>query len=37
VYKSFDQAKEYVLAGREELRKAWETKQRRPAAKAAKA
>lgn len=37
VYKSFDHAKEYVLASREELRKAWEAKQRRPAAKAAKA
>jgi 5-methylcytosine-specific restriction endonuclease McrA len=37
LYKSFDHAKEYVLATREELRKAWEAKQRRPAAKAAKA
>jgi 5-methylcytosine-specific restriction endonuclease McrA len=37
VYKSFDDAKAYVLAGREQLRKAWEAKQARPAAKAAKA
>jgi hypothetical protein len=37
VYKSFEHAKEYVLASREELRKAWEAKERRPAAKAAKA
>jgi 5-methylcytosine-specific restriction endonuclease McrA len=37
VYKSFEDAKAHVLAGREELRKAWETKQARPAAKAAKA
>jgi len=37
LYKSFDDAKEHVLAGREELRKAWESKQARPAAKAAKA
>ena len=37
VYKSFEDAKAYVLAGREELRKAWESKQARPAAKAAKA
>ena len=37
VYKSFDHAKEYVLASREELRKAWEAKQKRPTAKAAKA
>jgi 5-methylcytosine-specific restriction endonuclease McrA len=37
VYRNFEHAKEYVLAGREELRKAWEAKQRRPAAKAAKA
>ena len=37
IYKSFYEAKEYVLAQREELRKAWEAKQRRPTAKAAKA
>ena len=37
VYKSFDDAKAHVLAGREELRQAWEAKQARPAAKAAKA
>lgn len=37
VYKSFDDAKEFVLARREELRKSWETKQKRGAVKAAKA
>jgi 5-methylcytosine-specific restriction endonuclease McrA len=37
IYKSFYEAKEHVLAQREELRKAWETKQARPAARAAKA
>jgi 5-methylcytosine-specific restriction endonuclease McrA len=37
VYKSLEHAKEYVLASREELRKAWEAKERRPAAKVAKA
>ena len=37
VYKSFDDAKEYVLARRDELRKAWEAKQARGAARAAKA
>ena len=37
VYKSFEHAKEYVLATREELQKAWEAKQARRAAKAAKA
>jgi len=37
MYKSFEHAKEYVLATREELRKAWEAKQARRAAKAAKA
>jgi 5-methylcytosine-specific restriction endonuclease McrA len=37
VFKSFDDAKAHVLAGREQLRKAWETKQKRAAAKAAKA
>src|SRR5258707_14029830 len=37
VYKNFEHAKEFVLASREELRKAWEEKQRRPAAKAARA
>jgi 5-methylcytosine-specific restriction endonuclease McrA len=37
VYKSFEDAKAHVLAGREELRKAWQSKQARPAAKAANA
>src|SRR6267154_1831785 len=37
VYRNFEHAKEYVLASREELRKAWEEKQKRPVAKAAKA
>ena len=37
VYKSFEDAKAHVLAGREELRKAWEVKQARPAARAARA
>jgi 5-methylcytosine-specific restriction endonuclease McrA len=37
VYKSFENARESVLARRMELRKAWETKQARPAAQAAKA
>jgi len=37
LYKSFEDAKAHVLTGREELRKAWEAKQARPAAKAAKA
>ena len=37
VYKSFDEAKAYVLQQREGLRKAWESKKGSPAAKAAKA
>jgi 5-methylcytosine-specific restriction endonuclease McrA len=37
VYASLNDAREYVLARRLELRKAWEAKQARPAAKAAKA
>jgi len=37
VYKSFDDAKEYVLARRDELRKAWDAKQARAAVRAAKA
>ena len=37
VYKSFEDAKEYVLARRAELRNAWEAKQTRAAARAAKA
>ena len=37
VYKSFQDAKEYVLARRVELRNAWEARQKRPAARAAKA
>jgi 5-methylcytosine-specific restriction endonuclease McrA len=37
VYANFDEAKRYVLARREELRQAWETKRVRPAAKAASA
>jgi len=35
VYASFDAAKAHVLAKREELRKAWESKTARPKAKAA--
>lgn len=34
VYANFDEAKKYVLAQREELRRAWEAKRSRPAAKA---
>ena len=37
VYASLNDAREYVLARRLELRKAWEAKQARPGAKAAKA
>ena len=37
VYKNFEDAKEYVLARREEMRQAWESKRSRPAAKAASA
>jgi 5-methylcytosine-specific restriction endonuclease McrA len=37
VYKSFEDAKEYVLARREEMRQAWESKRARPAARAASA
>jgi 5-methylcytosine-specific restriction endonuclease McrA len=37
VYKSFEDAKKYVLARREEMRQAWESKRSRPAAKAASA
>src|SRR6201993_1212225 len=37
VYKSFEAAKEYVLAKREEMRQTWESKRSRPAAKAASA
>src|SRR6202140_917217 len=37
MYKSFEDAREYVLARRTELRKAWEAKQARSAARAAKA
>jgi 5-methylcytosine-specific restriction endonuclease McrA len=37
VYKNFEDAKNYVLARREEMRHAWETKHYRPAAKAASA
>jgi 5-methylcytosine-specific restriction endonuclease McrA len=36
VYRSFDDAKTYVLARREELRNAWESKTAAPQAKAAK-
>ena len=36
VYKSFEEAKEYVLARREELRKAWQSKTAQPLGKAAK-
>jgi 5-methylcytosine-specific restriction endonuclease McrA len=35
VYASFDDAKKFVLAKREELRRAWESHRNRPAAKAA--
>jgi hypothetical protein len=35
VYRSFDEAKTYVLAQREKLRKAWETRKTAPAASAA--
>jgi 5-methylcytosine-specific restriction endonuclease McrA len=35
VYASFDAAKSYVLARREELRKAWQAKNARPVAKSA--
>jgi 5-methylcytosine-specific restriction endonuclease McrA len=37
VYKSFEDAKKYVLARREEMRKAWEGEHSRPIAKAASA
>jgi hypothetical protein len=37
VYASFDEAKAFVLAQREQLRKSWESKTTRPLAKAAKA
>ena len=37
VYKSFEDAKKYVLAQREEMRRTWETKRSRPAARAATA
>jgi 5-methylcytosine-specific restriction endonuclease McrA len=37
VYANFDEAKAHVLARREELRKAWESKTARPLSKAAKA
>jgi 5-methylcytosine-specific restriction endonuclease McrA len=37
VYKSIDDAKKYVLARREEMRQAWESKRSRPAARAASA
>ena len=36
VYASFDEARDYVLAQREALRKTWETKTASPAAKAAR-
>jgi len=35
VYANFDEAKKYVLARREELRKAWQAKTARPMAKSA--
>jgi hypothetical protein len=35
VYANFDGAKKYVLAKREEMRHAWETKRARPMARAA--
>jgi 5-methylcytosine-specific restriction endonuclease McrA len=37
VYANFDEARAYVLKQREELRKNWESKTARPAAKSAKA
>ena len=37
IFKSFNDAKEFVLARRMELRRAWEAKQARPEVKAAKA
>jgi 5-methylcytosine-specific restriction endonuclease McrA len=37
VYRSFDEARAYVLERRAELRKSWETKTARPFSKAAKA
>jgi len=37
VYKNFEDAKKYVLAQREEMRKAWEAKHSRPVAEAASA
>jgi 5-methylcytosine-specific restriction endonuclease McrA len=37
VYASFDEAKAFILAQREQLRKSWESKTARPLAKAAKA
>lgn len=37
VYKSFDDAKKYVLGRREEMRQAWESKRARPAVRAASA
>jgi 5-methylcytosine-specific restriction endonuclease McrA len=37
VYAGFDEAKAYVLARRDELRKAWESKTARPLSKSAKA
>src|SRR5213593_2819942 len=37
VYANFDEARKYVLAQREEMRHAWETKRVRPAARAATA
>lgn len=37
VYRSFEEAKAYVLAQREELRKGWEVRKTQPPAKSAKA
>ena len=37
VYSGFEEAKEYVLKTREDLRKAWETKTQKAKAKSAKA
>jgi hypothetical protein len=37
VYKSFEDAKKFVLVQREELRRNWEAKRSRPAAKTASA
>ena len=37
IYKNFEDARKYVLARRQEMREAWETKHSRPAARATSA